>query len=132
MRAFVSRGGISMAHILVVDDDETVRTFAGRMLEFAGHTVSRATGGREALALLEIRKPDLILSDIKMPEIDGLDLFREVRLCYPELPFIGMSGDFSKIYADVPFDAFLSKPFGLDDLTRTVEEALAGQMLVLN
>ena len=120
-----------MAHILVVDDDETVRTFAGRMLEFAGHTVLRAPGGREALALLKIQKPDLILSDIKMPGMDGVDLLREVRVCCPEVPFVGMSGDLWENYADVPFDAFLSKPFDLDGLTGTVEEALSGQLLVV-
>ena len=117
-----------MAHILVVDDDEIVRSFTGRMLELTGHTVSRASEGKEALDMLEERIPDLILSDIKMPVMDGFALFGEVRARYPGIPFACMSGHLYEEDTDnAPFDAFLPKPFRLQELTEMIEQVLKGQ-----
>lgn len=117
-----------MAHILVVDDEEMVCSLACRMLAFKGHTVFGANGGREALDMLKEQIPDLILSDIQMPEVDGYTLFREIRTRYPEIFFIGMSGHVYRGEADkAQFDAFLEKPFYMDELVQVIDQVLAGQ-----
>ena len=117
-----------MDHILVVDDDEAVRSITARMLEITGHIVSEASGGREALDMLEAQTPDLILSDIQMPEMDGNALFLEVRTRYPDISFIGMSGHlYGEDTGNIQFDAFLSKPFVMDELIEVIEQILASQ-----
>ena len=117
-----------MAYIVVVDDDEIVRSFTARMLERKGHIVARASGGREALELLHEHIPDLILSDIQMPEMDGYGLFQEVRIRYPKIPFVAMSGHlYGEDTGTAQFDAFIGKPFDVDELVKAIEQVLAGQ-----
>lgn len=117
-----------MSHILVVDDDEFVRTLVIRILESQGHIMSGANGGQEALSFLKGQHTDLILTDIKMPDIDGYALCREVRAYYPDMPCIAMSGH---LYEDdaynIPFDAFLKKPFDVEELIQITEQVLQGQ-----
>ena len=117
-----------MAHILAVDDDPMVLALVSRMLVLCGHTVSEATGGREALSVLRDQTPDLILSDIRMEGLDGYALLREVRGQGIQIPVVGMSGHLP--VADprgCVFDAFLAKPFDMDDLNGAVAEALKGE-----
>ena len=117
-----------MAHILVVEDDALILSLAVRMLEVAGHTVSPASGGGQALAMLEQRMPDLILSDIRMPDVDGHALFEEVRARDSQIPFVAMSGHLCGEGVEaLRFDAFLQKPFQMQTLVETVERVLDGQ-----
>ena len=117
-----------MAHILVVEDDALILSLAVRMLEVAGHTASPAPGGRQALAMLEQQMPDLILSDIRMPDLDGHTLFEEVRVRDSQVPFVAMSGHLNGGGVEaLRFDAFLQKPFQMQTLVETVEQVLEGQ-----
>jgi CheY-like chemotaxis protein len=91
-----------------------------------GYAVSTADGGGEALDILEEQMPDLILSDIKMPDVDGVALFREVRARGHQMPFVGMSGHLCED-GGVGFDAFLEKPFRMQALIDAVGQVLSGQ-----
>ncbi len=118
-----------MPHVLVVDDDETVRSIAARMLEINGYAVSTAGGGEEALDMLEGEMPDLILSDIKMPNVDGFALLRKVRSLGYQMPFVGMSGHLSGEDGE-KLDAFIEKPFRMQKLVDILGQALAGEPVV--
>ena len=81
-----------MKHILVIDDEAPVLSLFGQLLESAGYSVALASDGREGLRLLKQQKPDLIITDIMMPEMDGLELLMTIRKQYPEIPAIAISG----------------------------------------
>lgn len=73
------------ANVLIVDDSRTVRMMVRSALEHAGHKVTEAFDGANAIAVLHDFRPDLIITDVNMPEMDGITLVREVR-SRPELP----------------------------------------------
>lgn len=81
-----------MARILLVDDDDDVRRAMSRTLERLGHEITSARAGREALASMEECAPDLLLTDINMPDMDGIELMMAVRKRWPGVPIIAVSG----------------------------------------
>ena len=89
-RALMS-GPVSLpakANILVVDDEESIRAFVVDALAEAGHRVAQASDGEAALALLAANSFDVVLTDLKMPRIDGSALLRQIRQDYPETEVI--------------------------------------------
>jgi CheY-like chemotaxis protein/anti-sigma regulatory factor (Ser/Thr protein kinase) len=80
-----------MASILVVDDSAVDRIRVEKMLGKEGHTVKSVAGGHEALEVLKREPPDLVLTDMQMPEMDGLQLVEEIRGKYPAIPVILMT-----------------------------------------
>jgi CheY-like chemotaxis protein len=117
-----------MHRILVVDDDEAVRSIVSRMLLATGYDVASACGGRKALDVLDEQMPDLVVSDIDMPEMDGRALLRELRTRDAQLPVIGMSGHrCGEELERCGFDAFLAKPFRMEALVETVGRVLTAQ-----
>lgn len=82
----------SMAHILVIDDDPRVLFSLSRVLRNAGHQVTGAANGNEGLRVLKGTTPDLIITDIVMPEKEGLELIQELRLQRIAVPVIAISG----------------------------------------
>ena len=118
-----------MAKILVMDDDEGVRRGIGKVLVRAGHEVIEAPDGRVALALLKDEPPDLVICDLFMPEMDGVEVLRELRRDYPDLPVVAISGgayqgkvqllDVAKGLGAV---AVLKKPFQLQQLLGVVND----------
>lgn len=110
-----------MAHVLVVDDDTIVRNIVCRFLQIGGHHTTQAASGAEALTALDESRPDLVLTDMSMPGMTGLDLRLLARDTHPSLPFIVMSGQFIDGSARDNFDASLEKPLGVDDVLRAVE-----------
>ncbi len=117
--------------ILVVDDEADVAALMGDTLELAGHHVEIASNGTEALGHLAQRRFDLVLSDIRMPEMDGPGLYRAIQDRHPELArrFVFVTGDTlsSETAAFVRGIGapVVMKPFDLEDLTRTVNRVLA-------
>jgi two-component system, cell cycle sensor histidine kinase and response regulator CckA len=118
------------AKILLVEDEEAVRAFAGRALEARGYKVFQAASGSEALDIFnDMREPvDLVISDVVMPGMDGPTLMRELRRKQPDLKIIFVSG-----YAEDAFERhlpkdqdfqFLPKPFSLKELATTVKTTL--------
>ncbi|TAL61068.1 MAG: response regulator [Bacteroidetes bacterium] len=81
-----------MAKILVFDDEPSILLMIKKMLEKAGHEVDLALNGREGMELIEKNRPDLLITDILMPEKEGLETIIELRKKYPELKIIAISG----------------------------------------
>ena len=121
-----------MATILVLDDDQSLLGFLEHALELAGHKVITAVNGMKAIRIVEIRQVDLLLTDIFMPDKEGLETIAEVRTRHPNLPIIAMSGGgqnelgFSLETAQqVGANVALVKPFTLDQVTDAIDLALA-------
>ncbi len=117
-----------MAEILVADDEEAVRALVSRALEIRGHTVTLACDGGEALALLQTKPYDLLLTDIVMPVMDGIALALKASVDFPALPILMMTGFSAEKQRahnlDMLIDDVIEKPFAIEALVRTVEKAL--------
>ncbi len=81
-----------MAKILVLDDEPSILLMIKKMLEREGHEVDLAMNGMEGMELFEKNKPDLVITDIIMPEKEGLETILELRKKHPELKIIAISG----------------------------------------
>lgn len=81
-----------MAKILVLDDEAAILLMIKKMLERAGHDVDIALNGSDGMELFEKNKPDLLITDIIMPQKDGLEVVLELRKKYPDLKIIAISG----------------------------------------
>ena len=81
-----------MASILVIDDEPEIRALLRTVLESAGHTVTEATNGREGVALYRQQPADLVITDIQMPELNGLDLILELTREFLNVKVIAISG----------------------------------------
>lgn len=112
-----------MSRVLVVDDEPAIRETLSDLLEDEGFAVTCARDGLEALQLLESCAFDLILSDVKMPRLDGASMARQLRRRGLPIPIVFMSA----VFADVELAgmSFIPKPFDFDELLRRVREALA-------
>ena len=121
-----------MAHVLVVDDVAVVRIAVSMILTRAGHTVEAASNGNEALSIVARRAPDAVITDLWMPDLDGLGLVRALRAEFPGIAIVAMSGG-SRLYNEesslnharaVGVTQLLMKPFHTVDLRRTIAGAL--------
>ena len=113
--------------ILIVDDDRVVLASCRRILESEGYTASPTSSVKEALAMLEQEKFDLLLVDVIMPEYDGMYLIGNVRENLPHLPILVMSGypTPETISSGMRMGAthFIAKPFTPDELITAVHKA---------
>ncbi|MDR5900782.1 MULTISPECIES: two-component system response regulator GlrR [Halomonas] len=128
MAAAGSAGRRQPAHILLVDDDVSLLRLLGMRLESRGYRLTTAASGREALRSLEVNRPDLVITDLRMDEMDGLMLFREVQRAAPGLPVIlltahGSIPDAVAATREGVF-SFLTKPVDRDELFAAIEDAL--------
>ncbi len=115
--------------VLLVDDELQVRHAVARLLRLDGHDVVELASGTEALAELERRTFDLILTDIMMPDMNGCELGRAIGRRWPGQRVLYYSGHvFASLYAsgmcprNIPF---IEKPFGIDELRRRLAETMA-------
>jgi len=120
-----------MATILIIDDDAAMRRLVLRALEAGKHELIEAGDGYEALALVDERRPDLIITDILMPRKEGIETMREVAERAPDTKIIAMSGggmSHNLMFLDVAkafgADAVIAKPFRPSELAETVERVL--------
>ena len=124
-----------MAHILIVDDERPTLDALNAILHREEHEVLTATSGKEALDHLREQDVDIILSDVKMPEMDGLALLRRVKSEHAGTVVVMMSGhqDVTAAVEAMKEGAFdyLVKPFGKDDVVRTVQKALTLRALLV-
>jgi len=115
------------ASVLVVDDDADVRTLVCELLARAGYTVSQAPDGREALRLLYDERPDLVVLDVSMPELDGwatLERIRELS-SVPVVMLSALGAELEKVRAlRGGADDYVTKPFGRQELLARVESVL--------
>jgi CheY-like chemotaxis protein len=105
---------------LVVDDDDGVRAVTARMLRSEGHHVEEARDGQAALELIRRRPYDLLVSDLVMPSMGGVDLSEEARKLRPEMPILLVSGRPLRDTPDPEGVSYLSKPFGAAELLQEV------------
>jgi DNA-binding NtrC family response regulator len=124
-----------MPHILVVDDVLSTLKALETILSQEGYTITTTTSGEQALSLLQQHDIDLILSDVKMANMSGLDLLRQVKADYPDIGVIMMSGyqDIGVAVEAIKAGAFdyLVKPMSRESTVRTVQKALAMHALVM-
>ena len=120
------------AVVMVVDDDEKLRDLVSTVLSRAGHEIVAAADGEEALGLLDEKSPDLLVTDLNMPRIDGLRLVEEVRKRDPMLPMIVLTGlgtvDKAVELMQKGACDFIAKPFKVEQLTKAVKRALQSQL----
>jgi DNA-binding response OmpR family regulator len=118
----------SLANILLVDDDRQVVRYLKRGLEESGYAVTATTSGKQALAVIQERMPDLLILDLNMPEPDGFDLLKTERSKFPYLRILVISGylrgallEAARIFGAV---ATLEKPVTPEALVAKVREVL--------
>lgn len=121
-----------MASLLLIDDDEIIREMTFEILELGGHNVATASSGSDGLELFSHGHFDLIITDIVMPGVEGLELIGHLRKASPSTRIIAISGGsrFSEslyLPAAKKFGALrtLSKPFGPEELLNLVDEVMA-------
>jgi CheY-like chemotaxis protein len=122
---------LEMATILLIDDDERLRRMVGRMLAGAGHQVIEAENGRAALASLPNCHPDLVITDVFMPEKDGIETTKEIRAMLPDIKILAMTGGgrgdrFYALIERLATVGVLQKPFDQTTLLDSVSRLLAG------
>lgn len=98
-----------MRRILVVDDDPALTSVLRRSLAYEGFAVDTASSGTEALALARVQAPDLVILDIMLPGLDGLEVLRRLRAADPQLPIVMLTA------RDAPTDQVQGLELGADD-----------------
>ncbi len=114
--------------LLLVDDDRDIREVLGSVLVDQGYEVRSAADGEAALRELEAQRPDLILLDIRMPGMDGIEFYHRLRtLEHGEVPVVLMSAysDLPEIATQLDDCPMIAKPFGLGDLLAVVRRMTA-------
>lgn len=122
-----------MAVILLIDDDDILRAAVQEALEQLGHQVIGAGEGKSALDLLQANPADLVITDIVMPGMEGLETIIELRRRHPELKIIAMSGggrsnpgDYLEVARKLGAAHILAKPFTIEELSAAIAAALKG------
>ncbi len=121
-----------MKKILVVDDEMTIRQMVQEMLAMSGFQVILAESGVHAMTILSDEKIDLVITDIVMPQENGIDLIMDMKKVFPSIPVIAMSGgggiegrfNYLEIAKLVGANVILEKPFSKKTLENLVEKLL--------
>lgn len=123
-----------MANILIVDDEQSYRQLLTLVFEEQGNNIRTAMNGRQALELLQTEPTDIIISDVKMPDMDGIEMLRAVRETLPDLGVVLMTAFASVETAREAFklgaDDFIQKPFDVEELKLIVRKTLEKQALI--
>jgi CheY-like chemotaxis protein len=122
-----------MKKILVIDDEQLLRDSLKQMLTRIGYSVTVASDGIEGLAMFKASKPDLVITDMIMPNKDGIQLIMEIFAQHPEQPVIAISGGRRAVTAEFNLNSadllgvkgVLAKPFTFEQLREAVSDALA-------
>jgi YesN/AraC family two-component response regulator len=121
-----------MAHILIIDDEPLARAILRGILTREGHSVVEAANGNDGISIFRVQPFDLVITDIIMPEKDGIQTIIELRRDYPGTRLIAISGggrtrnlDFLKLALRYGAQKALAKPFSRDDLVEAIEAVLA-------
>ena len=124
------RTSVSMdkKHILLVDDEAAVRLFTAKILRKYGYDVVEAENGENALKIAKAEMPDLLVTDMRMPVMGGVELIKNIKEIEPNLPILGISGfvrdqEFETI-AGLSFIEFIAKPFNMQQLKEITENLL--------
>ena len=122
-----------MANILLIEDDGALRGMLKEILEQHGHVVTEAGNGRQGVASYQKGVTDLVITDVIMPDKEGIETIMDLRKISPDVKIIAMSGggrsstaDYLQIARSFGAKRVLYKPFDFSDLKVAVEETLAG------
>jgi YesN/AraC family two-component response regulator len=120
-----------MARILLIDDDDSARTVLRLMLNQFGHSVVEARNGKEGMELFMHANADLVITDIVMPEKEGLEVVKEMRRMVPSVKIIAISGggrvnptDYLRMAKFLGAAKVLTKPISSDALIGAINEVL--------
>lgn len=117
-----------MAEILVVDDEPSIRRLLVRALSKAGHAVHEASNGEDGLELFRRVHPELVITDIVMPDMEGIELIGKLRQEASTIPIVAISGSITPVYLQAArglgANATLAKPFQIDELLGVVGRLL--------
>jgi DNA-binding NtrC family response regulator len=123
-----------MTKILVIDDDDGVRTTLDHLLRDAGYEIATAEDGLRGMAMFRSEQPDLVITDIIMPEQEGIQTIAAMRKARPDAKIIAISGsrslgntDFLKMARSLGAMDIVSKPFDADELLTIVKNCLASR-----
>jgi len=122
-----------MARILVIDDEEQIRTVLVKSLEHEGYQVMDAPNGKDGMEIIREEPFDLVVTDIVMPEKEGIEIIVELRQYFPETNVIAISGGARNLKAEVVLKTAkilgvhytLFKPFEIEEFLDTVKHVLA-------
>ena len=117
-----------MAKILITEDEDSLRSFVARALRLDGHETDEAADGAEGLEKLKDGVYDLLLSDIRMPVMDGIELAHQAKSAFPALKILLMTGYAAERQRAHNLEALVHrvvmKPFTLDEIQKAVSELL--------
>jgi DNA-binding NtrC family response regulator len=112
-----------MARIVVIDDEENIRFFVSEALTSSGYDVACASDGNKGLEIIDKFKPDIVITDILMPNKEGIETIPEIKQRHPEIKIIAMSGggrikgeNYLKLAERLGTDATILKPFKIHNL----------------
>jgi CheY-like chemotaxis protein len=122
-----------MARIILVDDDDQLRTVLALVLERAGHTVTAVPDGARGLAAYRAAPADLVVTDLVMPEKEGIETIVELRAEFPDVRVIAISGggrhlgtDYLQLASRLGAKRMLSKPFTNQEILTAIDDVLRG------
>ncbi len=122
-----------MARILLVDDDDLSRSTVHQMLERAGHEVTSTGNGREGITMVQQAPFELVITDLIMPDTDGLELIQELNRLTPSVRVLAISGggrvnanEYLTVARKFGASAVLAKPFSTAELREAIAQALGG------
>jgi len=126
--AAASHGGARRPRVLVVDDEASIRDLLAKTLALAEYDVDTARDGRDALDALRSRPYDLLVTDLKMPVLDGMGLIRETRRLSPHLPIVVITAHSTEATAidsvNLGVNGYLTKPFRITKILSTAARIL--------
>ena len=116
---------LKAATVLLVEDDELIRSTTAEMLTDAGCRIRAVRSGEDALKLLELERVDILLTDVGLPGLSGLELARTARRRWPEIGVVLASGD-SAVSSEAAFlgASLVVKPYTPESLRQTLDKAL--------
>ncbi|MCY7348062.1 MAG: sigma-54 dependent transcriptional regulator [Pyrinomonadaceae bacterium] len=123
-----------MSNLLIVDDEQSYRQLLSLVFEGNGHHIRTAMNGRDALEKLQIEPADVIITDVRMPDMDGIELLRAARELLPDVGVVLMTAfatvDTAREAFKLGADDFIQKPFDVEELKAIVRKALEKQVLI--
>lgn len=123
-----------MSNIVIVDDEQSYRQLLTLVFESDGHSIRTASNGREALELIKAEPADVIITDVRMPDMDGIELLKSAREYQPDIGVVLMTAFASVETAREAFklgaDDFIQKPFDVEELKLIVRKTLEKQQLI--
>ena len=124
---------LNQARILVIDDDRDMRTLLDQILDSAGYAVDFAPDGKEGVRHFRTEQPDLVLTDLFMPNQEGLETIMQLHKEFPNVPIVAMSGKtigkpLLPVAQKLGAVAILEKPFTPDELLSAVSKGLESRL----